>query len=246
MPAIGLIIIFIQIGFAIHALKRDEWNWVFLILIIPVLGCVLYAILVYFPEINNAKRTRRILLSSGITMAPGREMKKKLFSLKSTSNIDKHIQLAEELVNNGLLNEAITLYQNALAGQLSGNPKLMLGLAKVYFKNQKFSDAKLTLEELIKINPKYKSLKGHLLYARTLEALDDSKRAREEYEAIVKYNQEPEVLCAYAVFLRKNGEDDMAKKYFERILTDTSQLPKEQERVFRKWINVAKQELLNW
>lgn len=246
MSAIGILILILEIAFAIHAIKRDEWNWVFLIVFIPFIGCLLYFFFAIIPESRDANNSRHSSLSYRKGLESNRKLKKKLQAVNSNSSVGNYIGLAEELMSNGKTDDAIALYDKSLSGQYYGNPNLMLGLAKAYFKRHRFGETRDILDSLIKLNPDFRSLDGHLLYARTQEELENYTQAREEYEALIKYSSDVEVLCAYAVFLKKRGEDDSAKKYFKQILADVEKLSKEHKESKRKWVSVAKMELLNW
>jgi len=246
MPLFGLLLLIIEIVFATHAIKRDEWNWVFLILFIPFIGCILYLALVIIPESRYAHNSTRRALSYRDRASSTRKLKNRLSAVDSFSSVKQCLNLADELINKGMVEDTIKLYEKALTDQYNGNADLMLGLAKAYFRRQMYQEAKDTLDNLIKLNPDFRSLEGHLLYARTQEELENYPQAREEYEAILKYSSEVEALCAYAVFLRKRGEDDKSRKYFEQILQDTQALPRDIKDTKRKWISVAKMELQNW
>ena len=242
MPAIGFIILFVEIAFAIHAIKRDEWNWVFLILFIPLIGCLLYAILVLMPE---AKLTR-----GGAGVFPGRKRgtgrSKKFSVVKSSSSVDALIKSAQQYVQDNNAGRAIAIYKESLSGQFAGNPRLMLELAKAYFKQHRFSEVRDTLDELIKVNPDFRSTEGHLLYARAQEALGNIGKAHAEYQALIQYSSDLPVLCAYAVFLNKQNESQQAKPYLERILADADLMSRQEKESNRKWINAARHELRKW
>jgi len=246
MPALGLLIILVEIAFAIHAIKRDEWNWVFLILFIPFIGCILYAVMVVVPESRDANRSRVTVLSTGRVKEQHPGLKKKLNAINSSTGVDETIGLAEQLLQHNSPEQAIVLLQQTLSEQGDSNPLVMLWLAKAYFKGQKFQETRQTLEELIRINPDFRSAEGHLLYARVLEQLDCYQEAEHEYEALIQYNPALDVRCTYAVFLKKKGDDEKAKRFFEQILQEGNELSMKDENHYRKWIKVAKMELASW
>jgi hypothetical protein len=60
----------------------------------------------------------------------------------------------------------------------------MLKLAQTYFAYENYQQAINTLDQLIKLNPNYKSTDGHLLYARSLEGLKHFEDALKEYKVV--------------------------------------------------------------
>jgi len=244
MPAIGALIFIIEILFVVHAVKRDEWNWVFLIIFLPLIGCILYFIIVVAPEINYSNSPRNTTRAIKNRASP--KLKKRLKLIETNSNIVEYLHVGEKLLKDGMMEDAIQLYKKSLSEKHEGNPNLMLGLAKAYFKNQMYVEARETLDKLIRLNPEFRSLEGHLLYARTLEELEEYTKAREEYEAIIEYSNDIEALCAFAVFLKKQGDDNKARQMFEQLLSDAELLSIDRKNQKRKWISVAKLELLNW
>ena len=74
----------------------------------------------------------------------------------------------------------------------------MHGLAQAYFESSGHAKAKETLERLIASNPDYESHDGHLLYARTLEALGEVDAAIKEYEILATAYPGEEARAWYA------------------------------------------------
>lgn len=57
---IGLLTIILQIAFAVHAARRGQYFWIFLIIFVPVLGCLIYFLAVFLPEYGASHRLRRL------------------------------------------------------------------------------------------------------------------------------------------------------------------------------------------
>lgn len=58
MDIAGFLLVAVQIGFAVHALEKGyPLFWVFLIIFVPLLGCLLYAVLVILPEVRSSRAT---------------------------------------------------------------------------------------------------------------------------------------------------------------------------------------------
>lgn len=242
MHILGILFFLIQIGFAVHAIRRNEWNWAFLIVFIPLLGCILYLILVILPETRDSTAVRRARRSIKNTVNPKHELRARIANLDAADTVENRVELAEELLKHGMVDDAIHLYEKSLTGIHQTDPDLMLGLAHAYFGREYYLKAKELLDDLIKANPDFKSQQGHLLYARSLEKLNDYDAAREEYEVLVNYYSGPEASCRYGLFLKKQGEHDKARQCFQQILDNARRSSKHFNKLHGKWIDIARQE----
>ncbi len=70
---------------------------------------------------------------------------------------------AEELERHGKYDEAIAQFRAALTGLYEHDPNLMLGVARAQFAKGDAVASRATLDELIRLNPDFKSPEGHLL-----------------------------------------------------------------------------------
>ena len=153
------------------------------------------------------------------------------------------VELAKECQRFGLLDDAIILYHGSLTGIYKHDPDIMLGLAQTYFQQEDYAACKKTLADLIEQNPEFKSADGHMLYARTLEALGEDSAALEEYKVLSDYYAGYEAKCRYGLLLRKIGQSERADTTFNDILTRAQQLPNDRRKIQKEWIQIAKQQM---
>lgn len=151
--------------------------------------------------------------------------------------------MAEECVRFDLHEEAIKLYRDSLTGIYEHDPNIMLGLAEALFKQENYVVCRETLEQLIEQNPDFKSQSGHLLYARTLEALQDNEAAVQEYHVLSDYYSGYEAKCRYALLLRKLGRTEQANQLFNDILQRSAHLSSDRRKLQKEWIQIAKAQL---
>lgn len=60
MPVIGILILIIQIGFAAHAIRRGhDQIWIYLIIFVPLIGCLLYTLMVLLPEARSSLEIKK-------------------------------------------------------------------------------------------------------------------------------------------------------------------------------------------
>ncbi|HJN51801.1 MAG: tetratricopeptide repeat protein [Pseudomonadales bacterium] len=242
MPLIILSVI-IQVAFAVHVVKSGrDTKWLYFIVMFPLVGCVVYAIVELIPELlGKPARTAGKTLTDKLD--PNRDMRHSAQLLEMTHNVDNAIRLAEQCAEKGHFGEAIEIYESSLQGLYKDDPKLLMGLAQALFGNGDFSRVLSTLDLLIAANPDHKSSSGHLLYARALEQLDKIDDALDEYEAVANYYPGPEAKYRYALLCKKRGRNSLADTLFNEIITTAANSPKFYTKSHREWIDAARREL---
>ncbi|MBI5618211.1 MAG: tetratricopeptide repeat protein [Gammaproteobacteria bacterium] len=240
----GLLVIAIQIGFAWHALRRgQDFIWVFLIVFVPVLGCVLYTLMVLLPEARQSRTARRTGRTLHDLVDPKRGLEEQLGQLDLSDTVENRTRLADELMKHGRIEEAVALYEKSLTGIYAHDPGLMLGYAAALFAQGEAGRARQVLDDLKTHNPQHRTQDGHLLYARTLEALDDTHAALEEYAVLDRYYAGAEAKCRHGMLLERLGRHAEARLCFEEVVKFARQTSRHGRELNREWIAKAKEGL---
>jgi hypothetical protein len=108
---------------------------------------------------------------------------------------------------------------------------------------EKFQAAKQSLDRLMAANPSFRSETGHLLYARSLEALGEVQDALHEYQVLTSYSQIPEAHCRYALLLTNLGRPGEAKALYQSLLRALRRAPRQYARLNQQWIALAEREI---
>jgi hypothetical protein len=119
----------------------------------------------------------------------------------------------------------------------------MLRLAHALFHNEEYQETKTVLSQLIAHNPDFKSQDGHLLFARTVEALHEYDDALAEYKVLSEYYSGYEAKCRYGLLLRKLGHSERANAVFNDILQRAEHLSRDRKKLQKEWIQIAKEQL---
>lgn len=218
MPLIALVTIFCQILCGVHIMKTgQERYWLYLIIMLPGIGCAIYAVVVLMPELMGSYKGRQVVKGVQNKIAPTRNLKTLRNQLTLSDNVESRTNLADELVNLKQYAEAITHYKVALSGIHSENPEILLKLAFAEFAEGNYQDCQHTLDYLIKHNPDFRSPEGHLLYARTVEAIGNLTKAEEEYKVLVSYYAGPDARFFYAKFLQSQNRLDEAIEQLQQV-----------------------------
>jgi hypothetical protein len=171
MPLLALLVIACQVTCGLHVVRSgQERYWLYLIIALPGLGCLIYFLGIMLPDLLGSRRGRRTLNRLHDSIDPERHLRALRDELEIRDTRDTRVNLADELLRMGQAEEAAQHYQMALRGIHSDAPDILLGLARARFALGDFSGCQASLDQLIAHNPDFRSSDGHLLYARALRA----------------------------------------------------------------------------
>lgn len=245
MLILGAILLVVGSLFAVHAIKTGRGcGWVAIILMFPAIGCLVYLICEILPAASNGSLAHRVAGRVTRNFDPARELRRRTHDLELADSVENRASLAEECISNGLYDEAIILYEAAASGLFRNDPKLLLGLAHAHFFNREYQHTREILERLLAANPEFRSSQGRLLYARSLEGVEDLERALHEYEVLAQHFPGAEVKCRQGFLLKKLGRFDEAQKLFQDVVSTAGRAPKHYRTSQRQWIDSARAQLV--
>jgi hypothetical protein len=230
----------IQAGLIIHVIKTGRntiWIWVLALLSLP--GAIAYIAVEILPELFRSRTAQRTARGFRKALDPQADLRRFENEARLTGNVASRQRYAEELFRHAKYDEAIAQYRETLTGLYEHDPNLMLGLARAQFGKSDASAARATLDELIRLNPDFRSPEGHLLYARSLEAEGNSQKALEEYRVLAPSYPGAEAAVRYAQLLRAQGKLDEAKRVARELLEQARIAPAHYRRAQRSWLDTA-------
>ncbi|MEM7258731.1 MAG: tetratricopeptide repeat protein, partial [Pseudomonadota bacterium] len=243
MPFVGLWLIFAVIAI-VHVIKTGRSQmWIMVLLGLPLLGTLAYLVVEVLPEVFAGRSARRATGKVSKVLNQGRDFKEAKNDYELSGSVQSACNLAQLHEERGEYTAAEKLYRESLTGLNKTNPDIMHKLARARFELQNFTQARNTLDELIAENPDYKNQDAHLLYARTLESLNEVEGATEEYEALIKYYTGPEPAYRYAMFLQDHGDNTRAASLLQQIVKTADMSPGHFRSMHAEWINKARKEL---
>src|SRR5215469_7424597 len=179
---IYLISILIQVSLIVHCIKTGRnFLWIWVLLLLPGIGPLAYVAVEIIPDLFRSRTARRTARSFKKAIDPLGDLRRYESEAQIAGNVASRQRYADELTRHGRYDEAIAQYRSALTGLYEHDPNLMLGIAQAQFAKGDATAARTTLDDLIRLNPDFRSPQGHLLYARALEAEGNVTKALEEY-----------------------------------------------------------------
>ncbi|ETX08889.1 MAG: hypothetical protein ETSY2_02720 [Candidatus Entotheonella gemina] len=239
-----LVIVVLQAMFAAHAIQRGHgWNWILLILFCPIIGLMLYAYLVAIPEMQHEPAFG----IAGSDVKPFRDAESEIQyyqqQVELADTVSNRTKLAQALVRHDKPQEAIPLYETSLRGPYQDDLQLLYGLAQATFAAHDFAKTREILSTLIQAHPNAKLNEQHLLYARTLGALNEFENACQAYQELAAVYNGPQAKFHYAMMLKAHGEAEMAKRLLQEIDTTAKQSSNYYNAYHQECIGMARKEL---
>lgn len=244
MPLLGLLHTLIALTFAVHAMRtgRPQY-WMWIIILLPVLGSLAYIAVELMPELAQTRRARRIKGQIGDIVAPDREFHRRREQALMTGSVDAKRALAEECERKGMWADAMSLYRHAAQGVFRDDAGLNIGLARAQLGAGEPEAALRTLDALQQSNPDIHSAEGHLIYARALEALGRLDAAAGEYDQLVAYAVGLEPRARFGLLLLRLGKPHRARDLFEAVVRMGAARGAVLSDADRDWLKVAKSNL---
>ena len=243
MPFLILSVL-LQVAFVIHIVKTGRnTTWIWIVIMLPVAGAIAYLILEILPDLTNSRAGRTAGRKVTSVINPNKSLNHAAHNFSVSDTVENSMRLADECFSKGLYEDAKTLYEKCLVGIHSNDPAVMVGLARAEFMLRHYSNTKSLLDRLIENNPEYKNQDAHLLYARTLEALNDIAAAAHEYEVLHGYFSGPEASFYYGMFLKSQNQYDLANRIFNEIISKAKMSSKHYSSLHKEILKRTRDEL---
>ena len=246
MPyGIGLVVLLMQLAFGAHVIRTGRsLLWLLPIILLPVLGCAAYALFALVPDAMGSAGARRFADDVVNTVDPGRSYREKKREVELVGSADAKRALAEECIKRGLFQDAVDLYQGAMAGPLGAHDTALLhGLARAKLLAGDGAGAQAGFEALKQADPAAFNADAELDYARALALQGKNDDAVRQYEKVLPKYPGEEARCRYALLLKKLGQDERARRVFREILASVKGAPGYYRRRQREWVSIARKNI---
>jgi hypothetical protein len=235
-----LLSLVIQVLLIVHVIRTGRNQlWIFVLAFLPLAGSIAYVAVEIIPDLFRSRAAQRTARGLRKAMDPTATLRRYESEARVAGNVATRQRYAEELVRHERYDEAIAQYREVLTGLYEHDPNLMLGLAQAQFGKGDARAARETLDELIRLNPEFRSPAGHLLYARALAAEGNVQKALEEYRVVAPAFPGAEASVRYAQLLEAQGQREEARKVARELLDQARIAPAHYRRAQRAWLEAA-------
>ena len=203
----GLLTVAIQVIAAVHLFRtRGDMRWLFLIILVPGIGALIYFFVEVMPSLGQNPAARKALRRAKQAIDPGRGLREGSLNYERSQNVDTAIGLAAELTKAGRHDEAIRVCTEARTGLFEDDPKILLALAVAQFAAGRHADDDRDARLFAREESGLPLGRRPLVYARALEESGATARALEEYAALVNYYPGAEARVRQAMLYKKLGD----------------------------------------
>ena len=220
---------------------RNAYYWWFLILFVPVLGCIIYLI----TQVYNKRDAEKITSEITHIINPTKKIIDLEKQLQFSESYQNRINLADAYLEIKDYNSAIAHYLEALEDVSQNDFYVIKKLMEAYFNIEDF-DKVILYAEKIKGHVEFKKSRTQFLYGLALERVGKIEEAEQNLEQIdVRYSFYDERLI-YAKFLLSINKNQEAKEVLEAIFTESKHMTKPNKRIYRTTILEVEKILADW
>jgi hypothetical protein len=239
----SLLVIAIQVFFAVHCIRAGKPGWLFIIVFFPVVGSLVYLFVEYLPEIRARNPIGATARKVKERINPAAEIQRLEDQVALSNSLNNRMELARGYRRVGRVDDAIRIYRESLVGLYADDPKLLFELAAACHASGRLADARETFE-LLRGNVPALSNDHLLLSARIHEDAGELEGAAREYQALLARPViGEEARCRYALVLKQLGRTAEAHAIFDEIVRHARLSPGHYRKTQKPWIEIARKEL---
>lgn len=244
MPLLYILSLLAQIYFAVHAARTGRERWLFIIILFPLIGCLVYFIVEYLPEMQSDPKARSAGANLMRMLDPNRDIRRLEEQLERTDTPWNRFALGKAYMEAGRFDEAIPLLEKSMNGVPEEDAPAHEGLAFAHFFQGNVAEAKFHVDAALKNtkNP-VKPSEIRLLKARIHEKAGETMDALREYESLQGEYPGEEARYRYAMLLKQVGNTEKAETVFKQILDNARLSPPYYRKKQRRWISAARKEV---
>jgi hypothetical protein len=223
---------------AIHAVRtRQEMYWIWLLVIAPGLGPLIYFFAVIAPGLFGGRTARRVGGAAVRAMDPEREYRLAKQALEETPTIGNRARVADAALMLGRASEAEPLYRESLIGQFADDPAILMGHARALLELQRYQEALDQIERLHAQNSADPEVA--LAYARAYEGLRRFDEADAPYRFAADRIPGLEGAARYVAFMAKAGRTADARTGLDELNRRLPKIPSHFRAEARRWRDYA-------
>lgn len=216
-PVVGLSLIF-SIAMCVHVVRTGQaYWWIFIILMIPWLGALVYLVAVVLPGMTGGPTARRWGQSAMTAIDPGREYRDAKAASDDTPTVHNQMRLARAAAALGRHEEAQSLYGKAAQGVHADDPALLLGRAQSLIELDRYAEALDLLTKLERDADAGRAPWIDLALARAYQGLGRAGDADRAYQSAAGRVPGLEGLARYVAFLAQSGRVAEARQSLTEI-----------------------------
>lgn len=208
--------------------------WIFVIVFLPILGCILYLI----TQVVQKQGVNKIQEEITMVINPTKKINDLQAALDFADTFQNRVNLADALLENKQYEQAITHYKAALEGNFKNDSFVKMQLILCY---HALGDkgAIINEAEAIKEHPDFKKSAVAFYYALALDSVGKKEEAESIFNQVdMRYSNYPERIALAEHYITSARETD-AKAILTTIMEEAATMGKESRRNHKSPIDKA-------
>jgi hypothetical protein len=235
-----ILTVLVQVLFAVHVHRTGRNTyWMYLILMVPVMGCLIYFVAEVLPELVRGPAGKHARKSFLAMLDPEKDFRDAKYAFDTAPTVANRIRLAQILTARGDYDAVIALLEPALTNHFADDIMLLEGLAYAYYDKGDFRNALAYIHKIYDRKDAEPQDYIKLLRARTYIALNELATARAELTRLVDFYTGEEARITLAQLLLRMGANDEARAIYLDIVTRARHAPKYYQKTEKQWIAIA-------
>ncbi len=219
-----------------HAYKNGaDQKWLWVIIIIPLLGCVLYL----FDRFHNQDNVETITENVKGTMKPNYLLSKMEEEAQFSGTVVNKTRLADEYTSKEKYERAIALYESCLEGFNKDDPQLLMKLLKANYLNNAYEEA-VRIGEKLKSERFFQNTAEKIAYAIALQKTGAIALAEQVFQEMDIRFTNYKHRIEYGNFLLQTNRPQDAKAKFATLLEELNNMDSLEKRMKKDIIQEVK------
>lgn len=220
-----------------HVFKnKREYYWIFLILFLPVIGCIIYLI----TQVYNKKDAATIQNEITTMINPSKRIHDLQKQLAFSDTFQNRVNLADAYFEMKDYKNAASQYEEAIETSFQNDEYVLKQLINTYANLEDF-DKVIAYTQRIKDKSKLRGTREQFLYGMALYKKELFEEAKIQLEQINISSSNYEERVAYAKLLLDSNKKDEAKEILEEIYEESKHMISNNKRKYRSLIQEVKQ-----
>lgn len=227
--------VLVAVFFAIHAVRRGrEMYWLWILLVFPLLGSVVYFFAVYLPETRIERGVSKVASAAMQVLDPGKALREAQKAYELTPTAQNRMRLAQCLLDAGKPGEAAAHYEACLQGPFASDPEIRFGAAHARLLNGQTEAALDLLQQIRQHDPHFRQEAVTIALAKAYAALQQTQQVHSLFAEAAQRFGSFEAHAEYAIWAAESGQLDLAQEQHAELQT-----------IMRHWQNNRHAQQLN-
>ncbi|WP_299890008.1 hypothetical protein [uncultured Lacinutrix sp.] len=212
-----------------HLIKnRNDYYWIFLIIFLPIIGCLIYLI----TQVFNKRDANKIQESITNILVPTKRVKDLQKQLEFSDTYQNKVNLADAYFDMKDYNNAIKYYEEASKDDSQNNYFITSQLVIAYYKSENFAQS-IALAKTIQLHAEFKKSKAQFTYGLALEKTGRLDEAEAQLKNIDQRYDNYEERLILAKFLLGRDKKENAIELLKDISEESKHMTKPNRQKYR-------------